>query len=741
MAVVLRARAEGDSHACAGRQGAPLAAARSWHPARVEALMRAARAAIIDVAALLALALASCAGLPAAARTAGTPSSKRRREPGSTAAAQRERHARCRPVARAAATRSRPASSRRRWHAPRARQRRERASSRPSWRRTPRACRSSCGAGSTSRRSRSCWRGSSCRRARRPCISCGGACCCRRPRRRRARRTPSTSWRLRLEALYRSGLARATWRTVLSDGAAPGPVVADPARPARHRPRPARGRAARRSRRWPRRAPGCPAASRARRSCWPATAPRSPAMRKAPASPPSSRARKASTAELPLGVLAGFAAGTKPQLGSARARAAARLPLPGAAGPGRCRCRSSTRPSRRCSRRWPATPRPDARLQIAAAEAALRLNALPPEAVAEVYRRQSLSGSGAADPTAQPPIRCCGGRCSSGPPRRRGRRRSGRASCAPSSTMRAGRASCLQMARVLAPAARRACAVAGARRGSPRRPWRSRWRPATSSGARRWAETAADLQHWLALIDLADPQRRGGRPPSLAAMEELAPRGRLGADALHRLATVLDALDIDVPIASGMRPAARRNPRRGYLPETGVLADLAQSAKRKDAGRTILLAMRTLGPDGPEGANMLALGDAVRALEAHRPRGRRAPAGARGAVRRLAAHGRPTDGRGPCTTAGDAAQHLEAFLEMLAAERGAADNTLQAYRRDLDDFLRLPRARGPGAAAVGAGRYRRLPARAVRGRPGAGLARAAAVGDPPAVQVPRRRRA
>src|ERR1700741_3079288 len=32
-------------------------------------------------------------------------------------------------------------------------------------------------------------------------------------------------------------------------------------------------------------------------------------------------------------------------------------------------------------------------------------------------------------------------------------------------------------------------------------------------------------------------------------------------------------------------------------------------------------------------------------------------------------------------------QHLEAFLEMLAAERGAAANTLQAYRRDLEDFL------------------------------------------------------
>ena len=35
---------------------------------------------------------------------------------------------------------------------------------------------------------------------------------------------------------------------------------------------------------------------------------------------------------------------------------------------------------------------------------------------------------------------------------------------------------------------------------------------------------------------------------------------------------------------------------------------------------------------------------------------------------------------------GDAAKLIAAFLEMLAAERGAAGNTLQAYRRDLDDF-------------------------------------------------------
>jgi integrase/recombinase XerD len=39
------------------------------------------------------------------------------------------------------------------------------------------------------------------------------------------------------------------------------------------------------------------------------------------------------------------------------------------------------------------------------------------------------------------------------------------------------------------------------------------------------------------------------------------------------------------------------------------------------------------------------------------------------------------------TIAAGQRRHLEAFLEMLAAERGAADNTLQAYRRDLEDFL------------------------------------------------------
>ena len=36
---------------------------------------------------------------------------------------------------------------------------------------------------------------------------------------------------------------------------------------------------------------------------------------------------------------------------------------------------------------------------------------------------------------------------------------------------------------------------------------------------------------------------------------------------------------------------------------------------------------------------------------------------------------------------GVARSRLAAFLDMLAAERGAARNTLDAYERDLDDYL------------------------------------------------------
>jgi integrase/recombinase XerD len=46
-------------------------------------------------------------------------------------------------------------------------------------------------------------------------------------------------------------------------------------------------------------------------------------------------------------------------------------------------------------------------------------------------------------------------------------------------------------------------------------------------------------------------------------------------------------------------------------------------------------------------------------------------------------------------------RHVEAFLEMLAAERGAARNTIAAYRADLEDFAVHARMRGLGPAESG----------------------------------------
>ena len=44
--------------------------------------------------------------------------------------------------------------------------------------------------------------------------------------------------------------------------------------------------------------------------------------------------------------------------------------------------------------------------------------------------------------------------------------------------------------------------------------------------------------------------------------------------------------------------------------------------------------------------------------------------------------------------------HLDSFLEMMSAERGAAENTLQSYQRDLDDLLLFFAGQGTGTATA-----------------------------------------
>jgi len=139
--------------------------------------------------------------------------------------------------------------------------------------------------------------------------------------------------------------------------------------------------------------------------------------------------------------------------------------------------------------------------------------------------------------------------------------------------------------------------------------------------ARSWAtfgSTSAgvgSLNHWLALIDIADNTAANDRETDLHYVEELAVRGRLDPTLLHRLATVLDALEYNVPIPLWEAASRTPQPAGGHLPETGVLSELQDAAKKREFGRTVLLAMKTLGPNGGEGAHMIALGDSIRALK------------------------------------------------------------------------------------------------------------------------------
>ena len=45
-----------------------------------------------------------------------------------------------------------------------------------------------------------------------------------------------------------------------------------------------------------------------------------------------------------------------------------------------------------------------------------------------------------------------------------------------------------------------------------------------------------------------------------------------------------------------------------------MLTELQDAAKKREFARTVLLAMKTLGSNGTEGAHMIALGDSIRAL-------------------------------------------------------------------------------------------------------------------------------
>ncbi len=158
------------------------------------------------------------------------------------------------------------------------------------------------------------------------------------------------------------------------------------------------------------------------------------------------------------------------------------------------------------------------------------------------------------------------------------------------------------------------------------RPDRARvWADYSTTPGAPGADRAA---HWLGLIDIADPGNStprdyagaGGsgapRPDrGLAALERMAVAGGFKPELLHKLATVLDALAYQIPIPLWEAASRTPQPTEGYLPPTGVLSELSRAAKDRAIGQIALLTMKSIGPNGPAGTHMIALGDTVRALK------------------------------------------------------------------------------------------------------------------------------
>jgi hypothetical protein len=128
------------------------------------------------------------------------------------------------------------------------------------------------------------------------------------------------------------------------------------------------------------------------------------------------------------------------------------------------------------------------------------------------------------------------------------------------------------------------------------------------------------LLHWLTLTDIADAGEHVPHGSSMKYAEDLALAGALSPVMIQRLATVLDALkyDVPVPIWEGAQNAAKSASKSdlGHLPDTGVLPKLQEAAKAKQLGRTALLAIATIGSGAATGANTVALGEAIKALQA-----------------------------------------------------------------------------------------------------------------------------
>ena len=101
--------------------------------------------------------------------------------------------------------------------------------------------------------------------------------------------------------------------------------------------------------------------------------------------------------------------------------------------------------------------------------------------------------------------------------------------------------------------------------------------------------------HWMTLIDIAGAKEFVPRGSGLKLTEELALKGKFAPEMLHRLVTVLDALDYNIPIPLWDAASRTPQPTKGHLPETGVLGHLKDAATEKKFALTVLLTHASAG--------------------------------------------------------------------------------------------------------------------------------------------------
>lgn len=140
--------------------------------------------------------------------------------------------------------------------------------------------------------------------------------------------------------------------------------------------------------------------------------------------------------------------------------------------------------------------------------------------------------------------------------------------------------------------------------------------------ARQWVQASGlrapngALEHWLMLLDIADPEvGRQNRGRSINVLENLARQGRLSQIMLHRLATVLDALDYNIPVPLWNMASRTEQPQTGHLPETGMLSAMKKASEARQIAATTLYALRTIAPEGTAKTHLLGLGETIRALK------------------------------------------------------------------------------------------------------------------------------